>query len=177
MSLYMSGISEQVPSHFGTIIELRLSQVESLVNAIPPERVTSEASMRLGLTYNARSAGFEYLALYSDDGNFHMIYGSQVEADVPEALYRSVLGGKYNVCAGRDATGTSLVLIGVPANYPMSGGNRSIALVAGLPTSYLSDTLESNIQSSSIMEYSIIRNDGSYVLHNCATEEKIILNA
>ena len=37
---YMSGISEQVTSHFGTTIELRLSQVESLVDAVPPGRVT-----------------------------------------------------------------------------------------------------------------------------------------
>ena len=162
---YMSGISEQVTSHFGTIIELRLSQVESLVNAVPPERVTGESSMRIGLTYNARSVGFEYLAFYTEDGSFHMIYGSQVTADVPEALSRSVQGGKYNVCAGKDEAGTPLVLIGVPAMYPMSDGNTSIALVAGLPTSYLSDTLNNNIQSN-IIEYSIIRNDGSYVLHN-----------
>ncbi|MCM1190231.1 MAG: response regulator [bacterium] len=162
---YMSGISEQVSSHFGTTIELRLSQVEALVNSVPPGRVTGESSMRINLTYNARSAGFEYLALYTDDGSFHMIYGSQISADVPEALHRSVQGGKYNVCAGKDENGTPIVLVGVPALYPMSDGNTSIALVAGLPTSYLRDTLESNIQSN-IMEYSIIRDDGSYVLHN-----------
>ena len=167
---YMSGTSEQVSSHFETIIELRLSQVEALVNSVPPGRNMSETSMRIGLTYNARSAGFDYLAFYTDDGNFHMIYGSQVTADVPEALSRSVQGGKYNVCAGTDEKGTPLVLIGVPAVYSMSDGNTSIALVAGLPTSYLSDTLESNIQSN-IIEYSIIRNDGSYVLHNSDTAE------
>ena len=55
--------------------------------------------------------------------------------------------------------------MGVPANYPMSDGTTSVALVAGLPTSYLSDTLERNMQSSFI-EYSIIRDDGSYVFHN-----------
>lgn len=162
---YMSGISEQVASHFGTTIELRLSQVESLVNSVPPERVTGGTAMQVNLTYNSRSAGFEYLAFYTDDGEFHMIYGSQVTADVPEALRRSVQGGKYNVCAGKDAAGTPVVLMGVPAIYPMEDGNASVALVAGLPTSYLSDTLESNIRSS-IMEYAIIRNDGSYVLHN-----------
>ena len=167
---YMSGISEQVSSHFGTIIELRLSQVESLVHSVSPERATGEKSMRIALTYNARSAGFEYLAFYTNDGNFHMIYGSQITADVPEALHRSVQGGKYNVCAGKDETGTPLVLVGVPAIYPMSDGNTSVALVAGLPTSYLSDTLESNIQSS-IIEYSIIRNDGSYVLNNSTVAE------
>lgn len=61
-----------------------MSQVESLVDSVPPGRVTGESAMRIGLSYNARSAGFEYLALYTEDGNFHMIYGSQVTADVPE---------------------------------------------------------------------------------------------
>lgn len=167
---YMSGISEQVASHFGTTIELRLSQVESLVNSVPPGRYTSETSMLIGLTYNARSAGFEYLAFYTDDGNFHMIYGSQVTADVPDALRRSIQGGKYNVSAGKDEYGTPVVLMGVPAIYPMNDGSTSTALIAGLPTSYLSDTLENNIQSG-IMEYSILRNDGSYVLHNSKIEE------
>ena len=167
---YMSGISEQVSSHFGTTIELRLSQVESLVDSVPPGRVTGESAMRIALNYNARSAGFEYLALYTEDGNFHMLYGSQVTADVPEDLHRSVQGGKYNVCAGKDAAGTPVVLMGVPAVYPMSDGNTSIALVAGLPTKYLGDTLDNNIRSSN-MEYSIIRKDGSYVLNNNAIEE------
>ena len=167
---YMSGITEQVSSHFGTTIELRLSQVESLVDSVPPGRVTGESAMRIVLSYNARSVGFEYLALYTEDGNFHMIYGSQVTADVPEDLHRSVQGGKYNVCAGKDAAGTPVVLMGVPAVYPVGDGNTSIALVAGMPSQYLSDRLETNIQGS-IMEYSIIRKDGSYVLHNHAVEE------
>ena len=62
---YMSGISEQVSTHFGTTIELRLSQVESLVDSVPPGRVTGESAMRIALSYNARSVGFEYLALYT----------------------------------------------------------------------------------------------------------------
>lgn len=167
---YMSGMSEQVASHFGTTIELRLSQVESLVNSVPAGRVTDEASMRVELTYNARSAGFEYLAFYMDDGSFQMIYGSQVTADVPEALRRSVQGGKDNVCAGKDRSGVPVVLLGVPANYPMDDGTASAALVAGLPTSYLKDTLDTNTQNDR-MEYSIIRDDGSYVLHNSAIEQ------
>ncbi|MDE7253813.1 MAG: response regulator [Acetatifactor sp.] len=168
---YMSGISEQVTAHFGTTIELRLSQVESLVDAVPPGRVTTESAMEVALNYNARSVGFEYLALYTEDGTFHMLYGSQVTADVPEDLHRSVQGGKYNVCAGKDAAGTPVVLMGVPAVYPMSDGNKSIALVAGLPSSYLSDTLETNLQSN-VTEYAIIRTDGSYVLNNHYIKEE-----
>ena len=168
---YMSGISEQVSSHFGTTIELRLSQVESLVNSVPPSRFTGEKAMQVSLTYNARAAGFEYLAFYTDDGDFHMLCGSRVTADVPEDLYRSVQGGRHNVCAGKDEAGTPVVLVGVPAIYPMDDGSSSIALIAGLPTSYLGATLENNIQSG-IIEYSIIRDDGSYILNNNVTEEQ-----
>lgn len=167
---YISGISEQVTSHFGTIIELRLSQVESLVNAVPPGRYTGGSSMQIELAYNARSAGFEYLALYTADGDFHMIYGVQVTADVPESLYRSVQGGNYNICAGTDETGMPVVLMGVPAMYTMDDSGISIALVAGLPASYLGDTLEDSIQSDA-MEYAIIRDDGSYVLHNTSAKD------
>ena len=168
---YMSGISEQVSSHFGTTIELRLSQVESLVNSVPPTRFAGEKAMQVSLTYNARAAGFEYLAFYTDDGDFHMLCGSRVTADVPEDLYRSVQGGRHNVCAGKDEAGTPVVLVGVPAIYPMDDGSSSIALIAGLPTSYLGATLENNIQSG-IIEYSIIRDDGSYILNNNVKEEE-----
>lgn len=146
----MSGISNRVSSHFGTTIELRLSQAEPLVNSVPPGRVTGDTSMRIEPTRNARSAGFEYLAFYTDDGRFDRICGPQVKADVPEDLRESVRGGKYSVRAGTDAYGTPVALMGVPAVYPMGGGKASIALVAGLPISYLSDTPESNIQSSFI---------------------------
>ena len=167
---YMSGTTKQVSSHFGTIIELRLSQVESIVHAVPPARSAKNSSRQIELTYNARSAGFEYLAFYTADGSFDMIYGPQVAPDVSEALRQSVQGGKNNVCAGTDETGTPVVLIGVPANYPMSDGSTSVALVAGLPANYLRDTLERNLQSN-IIGFSIIRNDGSYVLHNGSIQE------
>ena len=70
---YMSGISEQVASHFGTTIELRLSQVELLVNSVSPGRAAGEKATQVGLTYAARSAGFEYLAFYAEDGSFHTV--------------------------------------------------------------------------------------------------------
>ena len=167
---YMSGISEQVSSHFGTTIELRLSQVESLVDSVPPGRYASDRSMQTALVYHARSSGFEYLAFYTEDGDFHMLCGSEITADVPEALRRSVQGGHYNVCAGSDRQGTPIVLLGVPAVYPLENGEESIALVAGLPTRDLGNSLEENVQSG-FMEYAIIRKDGSYVLHNSSALE------
>lgn len=54
---YMSGTTEQVSSHFEAIIELRLSQVESIVHAVPPGRATWNSSMQVELAYNARYDG------------------------------------------------------------------------------------------------------------------------
>lgn len=169
--IYMSSMSEQVASHFGTIIELRLAQVEALVDAVPPGRFEEGTPLQIELSHNALSAGFKYLAYYTEDEEFQMIYGAQVEADVPEALRRSIQGGKYNVCAGKDKDGIPVALMGVPAEYPVGGGKTGIGLVAGLPISYLSEVLEGSVKSS-MVEYSIIRNDGSYVLHNGRIKEK-----
>lgn len=163
--IYMSGMSKQVAAHFGTTIELRLSQVEALVDAVPPARHRENEAMRVELSQNARSRGFEYLAFYTEDGEFQMIYGAAVEPETPQALYRSVMGGRDNVCVGQDEHGERVALIGVPAVYDMGDGRQSAALVAGLPVSYLSDTLSVNVDSS-LVEYAIIRRDGAFILQN-----------
>lgn len=161
--IYMSGMSKQVATHFGTTIELRVSQVRGLVDAVPPESMKSNSALRVELSYIARSRGFECLAFYTDDGRFDMIYGPKVKPEVPQALNRAMQVGKESVSAARDTDGKQLVLMGVPAVYPLDGGEKSAALVAGLPTSYLSDTLAVNLDSS-LVEYSIIRRHGTYIL-------------
>ncbi len=168
-AIYMSGMSKEVAAHFQTIIELRLSQVEALVDAVSPAQNREDMAQRVGLAHNARSRGFEYLAFYTEDGEFHMIYGPKVWPEVPEALHRSVSGGQENVCVGQDEYGERVALIGVPVAYEIGSGEKSIALVAGLPVRYLGDTLSVNIDDD-MVNYSIIRRDGSTILHNADVE-------
>ena len=52
--IYMSGMSEQVSLHFATTIDLRLSQVEALVETHRPDRA-SEKLME-DLIYSAQTA-------------------------------------------------------------------------------------------------------------------------
>lgn len=168
-AIYMSGMSKQVAAHFQTIIELRLSQVGALVDAVSPTQGKDDIAQRVELAHNARSRGFEYLAYYTEDGEFHMIYGSKVQPEVPDALHRSVSGGRDNVCIGQDEYGERVALIGVPVAYDIGNGEESIGLVAGLPIRYLSDTLTVNIDSN-MVNYCIIRRDGSLILHNVNVE-------
>ena len=56
-------------------------------------------------------------------------------------------------------------MLGVPAAYPMSDGNKSMALIAGLPASYISEML--SLDEDETLVYShIIRKDGSYVIRS-----------
>ncbi|MCI8634419.1 MAG: response regulator [Eubacterium sp.] len=163
--VYMSGMSEQLANHFGTTIELQLNQVGILVDSVPPERSGNISSIRVALTQIARARHFEYLAFCTEDGGFDMIYGAHMQSGLPEAFLESLKNGEEKLSAGWDEAGNPIVMMGVPAAYPMEDGRYSIALVAGLPTSYLSDTLAWNVDTSTV-EYSIIRRNGSFILQS-----------
>ena len=81
--IYMSGMSEQIATHFGTAIELRLNQVEALIDSVPPPQYRGGTAMQETLAYNSQSKGFEYLAFYTEDGQFHMIYGPPIQSGLP----------------------------------------------------------------------------------------------
>ena len=162
--IYMSGMSEQIATHFGTTIELRLSQVGALADSVPPERSGSgSAAMRVALTHSARSRGFSCLAFCTQEGEFDVIYGPAFTSGMAEPFISSLRRGEQKISAGWSASGVPMVLMGVPAAYPLDGGTKSVALVAGLPTSYLVDTLSLNVESTTL-DYTIIRRDGSFIV-------------
>ena len=89
--IYMSGMSEQIATHFGTTIELRLSQVGALADSVPPERSGSgSAAMRVALTHSARSQGFSCLAFCTQEGDFDVIYGPEFTSSMEERVVRVI---------------------------------------------------------------------------------------
>lgn len=168
--MYMSGVSEQIATHFATAIDLRLSQVEALVNAMPLERADEASSMRVILTEVARSRGFEYLAFYMEDGNFDMIYGKPIQSGAPEVFLNSLKNGEKKVSAGTDSNGIPVVMIGEPVSYCPEEGENCIALVAGLPTSYFTDPISVDVDGTAV-DYCIIRCDGSFIVQSKGIKE------
>ncbi|NBH71374.1 hybrid sensor histidine kinase/response regulator [Clostridiaceae bacterium] len=166
--IYMSNMSEQVAMHFETTIELRVSQIEALIETIQPERFGDGDELKKELAYNARARGFEYLAFYSDEGDFEMIYGEPVELCDPQPFLDSLNDGEKKVAVGKDVNGRDIVLMGVSTEYSMGEGRRCTALVAGLPLSYIKETLFFN-QDIAMEYYFIIRRDGSFI----ATSEDV----
>ncbi len=165
---YMSGLSDQIALHFGTTIQLRLSQVSALVDSAP--RTDNGRAAHIMLTYNARARGFESLALYTQDGQFEMVYGQQISVLDKAPFLTSLCSGEEKMALGSNASGESMILMGVPAAYPAKDGTSYAALVAGLPTSYVFDTLSLDAERSRV-SYAVIRRDGSYVMRGKGIEE------
>ena len=164
-AIYMSGMSEQAATHFGTTIELRLSQVSGLVVSVPPDSGRDMASNRVALSYNSRARGFDHLALCTRDGKLEMLYGSQIEAHDPDTFLESLHKGEEKMAVGHDANNENLLLMGIPAAYPMEDGSESIALVATLPISYISDTLSLDADNDMIY-YFIIDSNGEFIIRD-----------
>ena len=52
-TIYMEGMNERISMHFETIIGMRLSYLESVINDVPPESAENYDDMCQKLVYNA----------------------------------------------------------------------------------------------------------------------------
>ena len=76
--IYMASMNERVSKHFSTMLDLRLTQLDTLIEAIPMDTREDSDSVREWLEYNAKIRGLESIAYYFEDGSFETIYGTQV---------------------------------------------------------------------------------------------------
>ena len=161
-TIYMTGMNERISMHFQTTIEMRLMQVEELVQECPPQGGDED---REELAYSAKARGFNHLAACSQDGGFEMFFGSPVKVTDPEPFLESLRNNEKKIAVGTDEEGNPLILMAVPASYRMANGQESKALVAGLSVDYIKDIL--SLDANNTLVYShIIRKDGSFVIRS-----------
>lgn len=170
-TIYMSGMNEKISMHFETTIDLRLSQVEAIIENNPPENFTYGKEMLDELKTAGELRNLDYLALLSSDGDFEMIYGEIVEMYDPKPFLKSLNNDEKKVALAQTASGKNSVAIGVSATYPMSNGEKCTALVAGKSTDYFNKVLgldDLNGDDSLTFSDIIVRN-GNYVIRNTDT--------
>jgi len=165
--IYMSGMSEQISLHFETTIQLRLNQLEAMMQDVPPDASMDREKLMSRLTYTARARGFEYLAFLSQDGEFEMVYGEPITVLDPESFLETLNSSDpkaKKVAVGEDVQGNKLALLGVTANdYRMTGGRTCTALVAALPVEYITETLSLDEDETLVYSF-IIRSDGTFII-------------
>lgn len=164
-NIYMSEMSTQLQRHFSTIINLRLSQAEGILESTPPENAVYGEALLSRLAANASVRNFSYLALYSTDGTAEVVYGEPVSITEEESFRASLNNDEEKLGLAFTASGEKLLLLGISAEYPMGGQKTCTALVAGLPLSEINDALSLDVDETLIYSH-IIRKNGEFILQN-----------
>lgn len=162
-SLYMTGINEQITSHFRTLMELKLEQAEAVVTVVSQDMDIN--ALYGELIYRTNVRNFDYLALCTEDGEIEMLYGNQLRLADPEPFFTSLRNKQKKVAVGVDSKGNEAVMFGINAAYPMKSGGESMAIIVALPLEYISEMLATEGESE-LMYSNIIRQDGSFIVKN-----------
>ncbi len=162
-TLYMSRMSQQTSSHFESIIILQMNQLRSLADTIPSAAVHEDPELQKDLIAGGKARDFSYLGFCGSDGTVEMLYGAPVTITDPEPFVRSLKDNQQKVAIGVNAMEEKVVLLGMPSPFPSAEDHDCVALVAGLPVSYISDNLSLEENSERAYSY-IIRKDGTFVI-------------
>lgn len=164
-SIYMASMNERISKHFSTMVDLRLTQLDTLVETISINRDEDSKELREWLKYSAQVRGFEALAYYFDDGSYKMIYGEQVESVDPETFRESMENGERRISAGVNSEGENFAVLGVPFEVKMEDDRMSLALVGKMSFDYISDTLSLDDEDALVYSF-VMRKDGSFVVRS-----------
>ena len=162
--IYMSEMSMQLQQKFDAITTSWISQVEGIIRRTPPEENQYGQKMLDELALGASVRGFEYLGLYTFDGEHEDVYGGPVSF-YSEEEFQSTIEEEKKIISGYDAEGEKLLFLTVDAEYPMKGGKDSDMLVAGLPMSQLEAALVLYEERSMVYTH-IVRKDGGFVVRS-----------
>lgn len=166
-TIYMSEMSTQLREKFNTVVELRFLQLEGLIQRTPPEMGNYGPELLEELSYGANIRGFSFLGLYTADGENEILLGTDISPSDEMEFARAIKGNGNKVTSGVDQNGERILLLVNDVEYPMKNDQKSKVLIAGIPMSYMQETLGMDSDNSMIY-YHIIRRDGSFVIRSGA---------
>lgn len=164
-TIYMSGMNDRIAMHFESTMDIRLNRLEDISRSIPPENAADYDTVSGSLAYSAEARNFGYLAFCSGKGSLEMLLGEQVELVAPVTFSSYLKNGEKRVALGTTKDGEDIIIFGIPAEYSMKNGEKSIALVAGLPVEYIKKLLALDGENSVVYSHVILR-DGSFVIRS-----------
>jgi two-component system sensor histidine kinase/response regulator len=164
-SIYMASMNERISKHFSTMLDLRMTQLNTLVETIPGDATIDSGEIREWLEYNGKIRGMEAIAYYFADGSYEMVYGTPVDPANPDTFLEMVSSKEQTVSIGIDADGTQSAIIGIPFEIMMDDGRRSIAIAGRMPVEYISETLSLDDEDALLYSF-VIRMDGSFVVRS-----------
>ncbi len=163
--IYMSEMNQQIRQKFTSIINLRLEQVEGIVQEITPSAETYGEEMTKRMAASTKIRNFTYIGLYAQNGVKEDIYGGEISLTRESSMRQGIQTDTDIVTEALDSNGNKMLIIGKRVHYPMKGGNTSELLLVGLPMDYLKDVLFLN-EEDSLLYFHIIDKDGHFVVRS-----------
>ncbi len=167
-NFYIERMNKQITNHFQSVMDIKMSQVESIIRAIPPtgSEPINEPT-RSGMITAGKARKFRYLALMDANGNMEVLFGDQMNVLNANIFTKSLKDGHKDVAWAVSERGGKnpehIVLLGEPCQYVMSDGSQSVALVGGIDIGFVDDMLELGNNDLDTFSY-IIRKNGDFII-------------
>lgn len=163
--IYMSEMNVQLQQKFKSITDLRLTQVDGMIQRSPSDSLKYGMEMLDELKLSAEVRNFSYLGLYSEKGLAEKILGEELDVNEYDKVVGSLKENGTAIALGTDKAGGKYLLLGKTVDYPLKDGTKSFALIAGVSMEYLNEALYLNEDDTMVYSHVIAR-DGSFVIRN-----------
>ncbi len=164
--LYMEDISAEIAGHFRTNIELRLNQIETIIDNVPPENMEYSKEMMQQLRADGKARNFDFLAILSTEGELETIYGDEMTLPREEPFLKSLNLGEKKVALAQDTVGEEYILFGVSADYSIKNGKKGTALVGGISAEYFNKIFLLEDTEDAMTFSNVIQKNGNYIIKN-----------
>ncbi len=168
-TIYMEGMSNEMSEQFENTIELRMSSLASLIK-LNPDGSAPYGELIKNMEYQGTVRDYQSLGFMLEDSSVEMIYGDMAELPAESKFFMSLKNGDKKIAVGTVPNGERVVMIGIPEHYRLPENRESIAVVATVPISYISDALSLD-EKDILLQTRLIRSNGSFIVNNTSYPE------
>lgn len=164
--IYISEINKQIKQKFSAMSQLRINQVAAVIQRSLDEDNKELEKGRENIRLSAEVRGFDWLGLYVGENRFESIYGDDI--DIPDDSIRASLDDNGEVITyGYTKEGEKLFVFGMKAEYILSDGEKSLAMLAAVPMEYLEEVLFQSEEKREVYSH-LIDSKGDFIIRTGA---------
>ncbi len=160
--IYMSEINGQIQQKFHVITDIRIGQVEGVIQRTPPGSDMGTAGILEELRVSAEVRGFRWLGFYTKDGRMETVYGEDISVSDKELTHSLENNGDI-VTSGYDKNNEKVFVFGKTAKYIMADGRKSAALIAAIPMKNLEQVLFRDTEDTNTNTH-LVDHNGDFII-------------
>ncbi len=164
--IHMSEINLQLQQKFRSILELRLSQVDEIMDENPASSYNDRAAASASIEDMGTRRGFSFVGFLDEDYALRPIYGGNFTIEGDNDIAASIEYDGNVLEYVTDENGVKYIMFGRgTTEYVLEDGRHSAAFVAGIEMSRMNDVLFLNAEEGNIYTH-VINHNGDFIISN-----------